>query len=340
MDDIKEVLELVHDLKDMGVIGDSVARSFCHLLIQPIKDRVHPAYEYWGQSDPPREANRKVPKEEVMARVSQIYAGRTRIKKFPKVYSFSRPADLVSHVTTRSFALSRYLHRSYFIALYLLQDWEVQFWCLTPLLKGEEPRRKLRLDKYQPPAVGLLENYESDSSVEADEDTNPKVGDDAVNRQEASTAAKPRRKTRAVTAKQSATTAAAKVGAAKTTKLEVEKKKRKRRVSLPPTIETLTIPMPSSREVEDEEDEATDDPPIVEDRVVRISLSPAAKRQWEIEQKAMEAQRAATGAQEKMLVLIKVQPFRPKLRAPTAVSYGCSTEGFLLTNCCWILYYV
>jgi hypothetical protein len=40
--------------------------------IQPIKDRVHPAYEYCGQSDPTREVNRKVSREEMAARVSQI----------------------------------------------------------------------------------------------------------------------------------------------------------------------------------------------------------------------------------------------------------------------------
>jgi hypothetical protein len=45
-DDLKEVLELVKDLKNRGVIGGSVSRSFCRRLIQPIKDRVHPAYEY------------------------------------------------------------------------------------------------------------------------------------------------------------------------------------------------------------------------------------------------------------------------------------------------------
>jgi hypothetical protein len=47
-DDVKEVLELVKDLKNWGVTRGSVARSFCWQLIQPIKDRVHPTYEYWG----------------------------------------------------------------------------------------------------------------------------------------------------------------------------------------------------------------------------------------------------------------------------------------------------
>jgi hypothetical protein len=46
VDNIKEVLALLEDLKKRGVTGGLVARSFCQRLIHPIKDRVHPAYEY------------------------------------------------------------------------------------------------------------------------------------------------------------------------------------------------------------------------------------------------------------------------------------------------------
>jgi hypothetical protein len=60
LEDLKGVLELVSDMKKCGVIGAAVARSFCRRMIQPIKGRVHPAYEYWGRSDPTREVNRKV----------------------------------------------------------------------------------------------------------------------------------------------------------------------------------------------------------------------------------------------------------------------------------------
>jgi hypothetical protein len=96
-DDIKEVLELVMGLKNRGVTGDSVTRSFCRRLIQPIKDRVQPTYEYWGQSDPTHEVNRKVSREEMATRVSQVYSGKVQIKKCPKAYSLKRPADPVSY---------------------------------------------------------------------------------------------------------------------------------------------------------------------------------------------------------------------------------------------------
>jgi hypothetical protein len=82
-------------MKKRGVTGAAVARSFCRRLIQPIKGRVHPTYEYWGQSDPTREVNRKVSKEEMAARVSQMYSGKVKIKKCPKAHLLKMPANPV-----------------------------------------------------------------------------------------------------------------------------------------------------------------------------------------------------------------------------------------------------
>jgi hypothetical protein len=93
--ELKPVLELVSELKKQGVTGAAVARSFCRRMIQPIKDQVHPVYEYWGQSDPMSEVNRKVSKEEMAARVSQMYSGKVKVKKYPKAHSLKRPADPV-----------------------------------------------------------------------------------------------------------------------------------------------------------------------------------------------------------------------------------------------------
>jgi hypothetical protein len=52
-------------------------------------------YENCGQSDPTCEVNRKVFKEEMAARVSQIYSGKVKMKKCPKAHSLKMPADLV-----------------------------------------------------------------------------------------------------------------------------------------------------------------------------------------------------------------------------------------------------
>jgi hypothetical protein len=95
LEDLKGVLELFSDMKKRGVTGAAVARSFCRRMIQLIKDRVHPTYEYCGQSDPTRKVNRKVSKEEMVARVSHMYSGKVKVKKCPKAHSLKRPADPV-----------------------------------------------------------------------------------------------------------------------------------------------------------------------------------------------------------------------------------------------------
>jgi hypothetical protein len=93
--ELKAVLELVNNLKKKGVTGAAVAWSFCRWMIQPIKDQVHPTYKYWGQSDPMREVNQKVSKEEMAARVSQMYSRKVKVKKCPKAHSLKRPTDPV-----------------------------------------------------------------------------------------------------------------------------------------------------------------------------------------------------------------------------------------------------
>jgi hypothetical protein len=148
---------------------------------------------------------------------------------------------------------------------------ELQMWCPAPLPEGEIQRRKLRSDKYKPPVGRLLENYESDSSVEADEDTDVEAGADPV-----VGAAKSRCRTRSTVAKKSASVVATAISAVKAAE---QQKKRKRRVASPPTFATPMIPTPRSCEVgsEDEEeeeekekeketDEAVEELPVPEDQ--------------------------------------------------------------------------
>jgi hypothetical protein len=92
-EDLQGVLEFVSDMKSRGVIGAVVASSFCRRMIQPIKDRVHPAYEYCRKSDPTREVNRKVSREEMVARVFQMYSRKVKVKKCPRAHLLKRSAD-------------------------------------------------------------------------------------------------------------------------------------------------------------------------------------------------------------------------------------------------------
>ena len=94
-EEISSLLTDVETIKSAGLTGGSVAISFSRCLIQPMKDRVHPVYEYWGQTDPTREDCRKVSKEEMVTRVSQIISGKIRNKTCPKAHSLVRPANPV-----------------------------------------------------------------------------------------------------------------------------------------------------------------------------------------------------------------------------------------------------
>jgi hypothetical protein len=94
--ELKPLLDDLEQLKAEGLIGANVAISFCRSLIQPFQDRDHLAFEYWGQSDPTRVAQRKVSKAEMMAHVKNIFGGRIRDKECPKALGIYSPADPVS----------------------------------------------------------------------------------------------------------------------------------------------------------------------------------------------------------------------------------------------------
>jgi hypothetical protein len=229
--------------------------------------------------------NRKVSKEGMAARVSQIYSGKVKIKKCPKAHLLKRQADPMSLDTVFRLFHSVDLRHLTLWSLVACRIMSVNFGARHLFAKASNTG-KLRSDKYQPPAARLLEYYESDSSVEAHEDTDTEVSGDARTSPDVGSATKPRRKTRAAVTKQSVSTAAVKVTAVKV----VEKKNRKRKTSPPLAVEIPVIPTPLSREVEsnEEDDEATKEPPVVEERSVRRSLSPSAKRQWELVQKTTE----------------------------------------------------
>jgi hypothetical protein len=212
---------------------------------------------------------------------------------------------------------------SYNVHVIHLQMRELQMWCPVPLPEGELSRRKLRSDKYKPPAGRLLEFYESDSSVEADEDTDAEAGADP-----SAGIVKSQCRTRSTVVKKSASAVAAAIS---TVKAAEQKKKRKRKAASPPVIVTPSIPTPRSWDVESEEaegekkkDEAVEELPIPEDQAARRSESPAAKRQLELVQKTsddalrrvLEVQRSAVVAKERMPATIRPRVFWPKTRFP------------------------
>jgi hypothetical protein len=54
--ELKPLLDDLQQLKAEGLTGAAVAISFYRRLIEPLQDRAHPTFEYWGQTDPTRVA--------------------------------------------------------------------------------------------------------------------------------------------------------------------------------------------------------------------------------------------------------------------------------------------
>jgi hypothetical protein len=94
--ELKPLLDDLEQLKVEELTGAAVAISFCRRLIQPLQDRAHLAFEYWGQFDPTRVAQRKVSKAEMIAGAKNIFGGRIRNKECPKALGIYSPADPVN----------------------------------------------------------------------------------------------------------------------------------------------------------------------------------------------------------------------------------------------------
>jgi hypothetical protein len=93
-EELQPLLDDLEQLKADGLTGAAVAISLYRRLIQPLQDRTHPAFEYWGQSDPTRVAQCKVSKAEMMACAKNIFGERICNRNYPKalgVYSLSDP---------------------------------------------------------------------------------------------------------------------------------------------------------------------------------------------------------------------------------------------------------
>ena len=93
---MERLLKEITDLSVQGLTGAAVAISICRRLTEPIQERVHPAFEYWGHRDPTRGHECKVPREEIANRVARIMAAQIMDKSCPKAHCLKRPTDAVS----------------------------------------------------------------------------------------------------------------------------------------------------------------------------------------------------------------------------------------------------
>jgi hypothetical protein len=74
-------------LKDGGLTVEAVVADFVFKNIQPLKDRIYPAYLYTSVSDSTRVTNRRIPNEDLLSRLDMILRGRVSNAGAPVAYS-------------------------------------------------------------------------------------------------------------------------------------------------------------------------------------------------------------------------------------------------------------
>jgi hypothetical protein len=83
----KVPLAEIYSLKDWGLTAEAVVANFVFKNIQPLKDRVYPAYLYSGVNDYTRVTNRRIPTEDLLSRLDMILRGRVSNAGAPVSYS-------------------------------------------------------------------------------------------------------------------------------------------------------------------------------------------------------------------------------------------------------------
>jgi len=100
-----EVLELpikVRHLASLGLTGVGVAANWLRRRVIPLKQQVHPAWEYSGPSDPTRESPEEIPDstlERYLREMFQDYSSWV-VPESVTMYDLSVPRPQVSYSTT------------------------------------------------------------------------------------------------------------------------------------------------------------------------------------------------------------------------------------------------
>jgi hypothetical protein len=80
------LLANIVNLKDRSLTTEAVVINFVFKNIQPLKDRVHPAYLFTGARDPSLVTERVITEEDVLNRVQMILRGAIVNEGAPQAY--------------------------------------------------------------------------------------------------------------------------------------------------------------------------------------------------------------------------------------------------------------
>jgi hypothetical protein len=83
----KVLLAEICSLKDRGMTTEVAVVDFVFKNIQPLKDRVYPAYLYTGVNDPTQITNRQIPYENLLSQLDLMLRGKVSNASAPSSYS-------------------------------------------------------------------------------------------------------------------------------------------------------------------------------------------------------------------------------------------------------------
>jgi hypothetical protein len=81
------LLAEICSLKDRGLTAEVMVADFVFKNIQPLKDRVYPAYLYIGVNDSIQVTNRQIPNEDLLSRFDMMLRDRVSNVGAPLSYS-------------------------------------------------------------------------------------------------------------------------------------------------------------------------------------------------------------------------------------------------------------
>ena len=96
MSQIPELLEMIANLRQKGISGESVAFDWMKRRIQPLQARITFGFEYQGRSDPSRCSEEEITNGEALRRVQRLFDKVEHVPQLLNTFSVLKPPKEVS----------------------------------------------------------------------------------------------------------------------------------------------------------------------------------------------------------------------------------------------------
>ena len=96
MNQIPELLEMIENLRQKGISGESMAFDWMKCRIQRLQARITFRFEYQGRSDPSRCSEEEITNEEALCRVQRLFDQAEHVPQILNTFSVLKPPKEVS----------------------------------------------------------------------------------------------------------------------------------------------------------------------------------------------------------------------------------------------------